>query len=528
MRKVHLYSLAFASGILLSLPWIIRGFGWTIFVAFVPLLIANDFLLKQKGTRGLSLTFFLSLLSFQIWNVLSTWWIAYVSLPGMLFVASLNALFMAVAWWGMNKVQLKLGQTSGLFALVVFWIAYEFLSHHGLLPWPWLTLGNGLANNVKIIQWYEYTGVFGGSLWVLIVNILIFSAIRKSQEQLMPMLYRQTVLVIIAVFLPAIFSLYLYFNYSEKGTIQNVVIVQPNVDPYTEKFSGMSEKEQIKRLVALMKSEITDSTDLVLAPETALPLLQEDLLDLNDPILNPFQQIVNRFPSLNFVAGAISQRKIEKSEVISATVQQSANGEYFDRFNSAIILNRSGIQFSHKNILVAGVEKEPLGEYFPFLPNIILDLGGVKGSLADGKEPTILSNTSGHKIGPVICFESAFGGYVRRLVQSGAQFIVVLTNDGWWKGASGVWQHFGYSRVRAIETRRSVVRSANTGISGTIYQRGDILVQTTKNTTLALSSGLHINNSLTFYVRYGDYLGWISLLLTGLVGIYSFVLRKVS
>lgn len=530
MRKIHLYCLTLVSGILLSFPWIFRGFGWTLFVAFVPLLFIDSFIFRQKRALGLSHTFSFSFLAFLIWNLLSTWWIAYVSVPGMLFVTSLNALFMSIVWWGKSKVQHKMGEASGFFSLIVFWLAYEFLNHHGLLPWPWLTLGNGFANNVEIIQWYEYTGVWGGSLWVLIVNILIYNAIRKNQERLVLKFSKSMGLVLIAMLLPVMLSLYLYSNYSEKGVIQKVIVVQPNIDPYTEKFNGMSVKEQVDRLVALTESKISDSTDLVLAPETALPPIWEDSSELNDSSLKPLQQIIRRFPRVSFVAGAISQRKFGSNEVISATAQRLTNGEYyFDRFNSAVLFDSSHrIQFSHKNILVAGVEKEPFGEYFSFLPNVMLDLGGIRGAMASGKEPINLVSVSGQKIGPVICFESVFGRHVRQLVENGAQYIAVLTNDGWWKGASGVWQHFGYSRIRAIETRRSVVRSANTGISGIIDQRGNIQVQTDKNTSMALSSGLHINNALTFYVRYGDYLGWISLLLAVLVVIYSFVLRKVS
>lgn len=530
MRKIHQYCLALVSGILLSLPWIVRGFGWTLFMAFVPLLFADNFISQQKRAQGLSHTFLFGFIAFLTWNVLSTWWIAYVSVPGMLFVTSLNALFMSIVWWAKCKVQLKMGEASGFFSLVVFWIAYEFLNHHGLLPWPWLTLGNGFANNVEIIQWYEYTGVWGGSLWILIVNILIFNTIRKSQGRLNLWSSKFMGLSLIVILFPVILSLYLYSNYSEKGKNQNVVVVQPNVDPYTEKFKGMSVKEQLDRLVALTESKITDTTDLVLAPETALPPIWEDSLVLSDSSLLPLKQIVRRFPRVSFVVGAISQRKFGRNEIISVTAQPSANGEYyFDRFNSAMLMDTSDcVQFSHKNILVAGVEKEPLGEYFSFLPNIMLDLGGINGGLVSGKEPMNLVSVSGQNMGPVICFESVFGEHVRQLVKNGAQYIVVLTNDGWWKGASGIWQHFGYSRIRAIETRRSIVRSANTGISGVIDQRGNIQAQTMKNTSLALSSGLHINNSLTFYVRYGNYLAWISLLLTGLVVLYSIVLRKVS
>jgi apolipoprotein N-acyltransferase len=316
----------------------------------------------------------------------------------------------------------------------------------------------------------------------------------------------------------------MYFNYTEKGEIQNVVILQPNIDPYTEKFSGMSSEDQISRLVSLAESKITDSTDLVLAPETALPPLWEDSIVMQSPSLLPFNQIIQRFPNVSFIAGAITQRKLRNDEQISKTARQSADGEYyFDVFNSAVMIDRAGdVQISHKNILVAGVEKAPFHDYFSFLPDFMLDLGGMKGGLAPGKEPMPLGDLDGRTIGPVICFESVFGEHVRQLVRNEANYIVVLTNDGWWKDSPGVWQHFGYSRLRAIETRRSIVRSANTGISGVINQRGDVIAQTNINVSETIGSEVRMNSAFTFYVRYGYYLGWISLLLSGMIGIYLF------
>jgi apolipoprotein N-acyltransferase len=528
MRKIQPAFLSVASGILLSIPWIFPTLGWTLFFAFVPLLLADNQHIWQNESGKRISSFCLGFIAFLIWNVLSSWWIAYVSLTGMLFVASLNALLMSSVWWCKNRVHQMLGATSGYFALIIFWIAFEFLNHYGLLPWPWLTLGNGLATSAKVIQWYEFTGVLGGSVWILLSNILIFLTVKNIGGYSLSKLAKSVGLSLVAIAFPMVLSVYLYSNYSEQGAIQHVVVLQPNIDPYTEKFSGMSAGDQINRLVSLAKSEITDSTDIVLLPETALPLLWEDSTVQQSQSLLPFTEIIERFPKISFMAGAITQQKFRKGEPISKTARQSDDGNfYFDRFNSAVLINRTGVaQYSHKNILVAGVEKDPFQEYLSFLPDFMLDLGGTKGGLASGKEPMLLEGLNGLKIGPVICFESVFGGYVRQLVKNGAQYIAVLTNDGWWKGSPGVWQHFAYSRIRAIETRRSIVRCANTGISGFIDQRGEVIAQTDANASMALSSRIRLNDSFTFYVRYGNYLGWISLFLSGMIAVYLLVYRR--
>jgi apolipoprotein N-acyltransferase len=528
MRRIQLFFLAVTSGILLSLHWIFQDLNWVLFFAFVPLLLADNLQIRQNKSENLTSSFLLGYVAFLVWNVLSTWWIAYVSLTGMLFITSLNALFMSSVWWLKNKIYQKFGASSGYFSLIVFWTAFEFLNHHGMLPWPWLTLGNGFANSVKIVQWYEFTGVLGGTVWILTSNVLIFSAIKNLSDRPILKSMKSTGLALLVIVSPIVLSLYLYSNYSEKGTIHNVVVLQPNIDPYTEKFSGMSAEDQISRLVSLAESKITDSTDLVLAPETALPALWEDSLFLQSPSLLPLNHIIQRFPNIILIAGAITQRKIRNDEPTSNTARQSADCKYsFDMFNSALMIDRvKGVQFSHKNILVAGVERQPFLEYFSFLPAYMLDLGGTKGGLASGKEPTVFEIPDGRTIGPVICFESVFGEHVRQLVRNGANYIVVLTNDGWWKDAPGVWQHFGYSRIRAIETRRSIARSANTGISGLINQRGDVIVQTKIDVCEAKSSRIRLNSCLTFYVRYGDYLGWVSSFLSGMIGIYLLAFRS--
>ena len=512
----------------MSLPWIFQGLNWVLLFAFIPLLIAENLRFQYTKSGKFASSFLLGFIAFVIWNILSTWWIAYVSLAGMLFVTSLNALFMSIVWWLQNRIQHKLGLASGYFSLIVFWVTCEFLNHHGMLPWPWLTLGNGLANAVKIIQWVEYTGVLGGSLWILASNILIYSAFKRLSGKSFLRTGKSVGLAFFVIVLPIVLSLYMYSNSSEQGAVQNVVVLQPNINPYTEKFSGMSAENQVNKLVLLAESKITDSTDLVLAPETALPPIWEDSLIQQSSSLLSLNQITQRFPNVSFIAGAITYRKFGKDDQVSKTARRSADGKYsFDVFNSAVLIDRAErVQFSHKNILVAGVEKDPFREYFSFLSNYMLDLGGTNGSLSSGNEPKVFHLSEGRTIGPVICFESVFGEHVRQLVRNGANYIVVLTNDGWWKDAPGVWQHFGYSRLRAIETRRSIVRSANTGISGFINQRGDVLSQMNSDVSEAISSKVVLNGAITFYVRYGDYLGWISLLLSGMIVIYLFVHRR--
>jgi apolipoprotein N-acyltransferase len=109
-------------------------------------------------------------------------------------------------------------------------------------------------------------------------------------------------------------------------------------------------------------------------------------------------------------------------------------------------------------------------------------------------------------VAPIICYESIWGEYVAKAVSKGAQFIAVITNDGWWGNTSGKDQHLAYAKLRAIETRRWVARSANTGISGFINQRGDVVKKSGWWVSTALEADINLNDELTFYVKYGDYI----------------------
>jgi apolipoprotein N-acyltransferase len=126
-------------------------------------------------------------------------------------------------------------------------------------------------------------------------------------------------------------------------------------------------------------------------------------------------------------------------------------------------------------------------------------------------------------VAPIICYESVYGNYVNGYVTNGAQFLAIITNDAWWHETQGHKQHLSFAQLRAIETRRDVARSANTGISAFINQKGEVTQQSKYGEKIALKGTVQLNNKLTFYVQQGDYLaklaigiGFILLLLIGI------------
>ncbi len=181
---------------------------------------------------------------------------------------------------------------------------------------------------------------------------------------------------------------------------------------------------------------------------------------------------------------------------------------YYDVFNAALQMEDSlPLQDYRKSKLVPGVEKMPYPGLLGLLGGLAIDLGGISGSLGEQADREVFFNRDNVGVAPVICYESVYGDYVTEYIRNGAEAIFIITNDGWWSNTAGHRQHLQYASLRAIETRRDIARSANTGISCFVNRRGDIL-QATKYWEPAVINGtIRLSGEQTFFVRHGDYLG---------------------
>lgn len=520
MKKRYLLLLAVLSGLLLTFSWPANGFPFLLFVAFVPILYVEDYIAKNKHNFIKASVFFYSYITFFIWNALTTWWIYYSTTFGAIMAVVFNALFMAIVFHIYHLVRRTLFKSKGAFnVLIFFWITFEYLHLDWDLTWSWLNLGNGFAAYVKYIQWYEFTGVFGGAVWILLANILMYKlllnvfGLYKSRSKAR-MFAVSFVLVII---IPVAISEFMYYSYQEKPDPINCVVVQPNIDPYNEKFDGMSELQQLEKMLNLAKQKINSNTDFLIFPETALPSgIVESEIDDNSNV-DSLKYLINQYPQLKIIIGVSSFKIFEPGEELSATARYSEAGKYhYDVCNTAMYLDSTHIpQLYHKSKLVPGVEMMPFPKLLKPLEKFAIDLGGMTGSNATQKERSVLGpKNNSLKIAPVICYESIYGDFMTGYIRNGAKLIFIITNDGWWDNSAGHKQHFQYARLRAIETRRSIARSANTGISAFINQRGDVFLPTKYGTPDVVEFTLNANSDKTIYARFGDYIGRICFYFT--------------
>jgi len=520
MNKIKLISYSILSGVLLALAWTTWGLGPLLLVALIPLLlIENHFYTKRNESRSVSL-FPYSYLTFFTWNLISTWWVYNSTPEGGIAAVVLNSMFYAVIFWIFHITKRRLGSKIGYFSLLVIWLAWEYIYIHGEISWVWLVLGNGFAQNIKLIQWYEFTGILGGSLWVLFINILITKIILHLKEhKTIKGQIVNTIIAVLFIFIPITRSLIMYYNYTEKENPINVVVTQPNIDPYNQKFSGMSNEDQLSLIFNLADSLIDENTDFVVAPETAI----EDGIWENDVTasysVHRLMMYVKKHPKLSFVTGATTRYMYENTPPTITSRPYGETGIRYDVYNTALqFSNNEEISIYHKSKLVIGVEMFPYPKLLGFLGELAIELGGSSGTLGMQEEREAFFNTKNSAaVGPVICYESIYGEFVTGYVNKGANVIFVVTNDGWWGDTPGYKQHLSYSSLRAIENRRSIARSANTGISCFINQRGDILQATDYWVKDVIKGTINLNTKKTFYTKHGDYIGRISEFLSLLI-----------
>ena len=522
LKKIHPVFLSLGTGILLSAAWPPSPLSFFIFIAFVPLLWISEMKLSRKVFFGWT---YLGLL---VWNAITTWWMCKASLPGGISAIMANALLMSTPWIGFFNVKKSMGNRVGYSALILFWLSFEYIHLNWELSWPWLTLGNVFSANPASVQWYEYTGTSGGSLWILLINLLFFLLLKNGGHNTGSR--RKYVIPIVLILLIPFVCSFLIRNSLDKKiaekmekTSANIVIVQPNVDPYDEKFVAGKQEGQLQKLIHMSESVIDSITVLVVWPETAVPVqINEDSMRTSY-FMAPVWNFLKQHPNINLLTGVegfrfyTEQKKTEYSRRIPQT------DTYYDAYNSAVLMDSNIFEVYHKSKLVPGAEVLP--SFLHFMESWFEKFGGTTGSYAGQKERTVLkSYNHSYNIAPAVCYESIYGEFMSKYVRNGADLIAVITNDGWWGNTAGYRQHENYARLRSIETRRWLIRSANTGISCLIDPLGHVIDPQPWDLASAIKIKAPANSELTFYVRHGDLISKLAIISTILLLIWNIII----
>ncbi len=491
--------------------------------AWIPLLFIEETIFYKKYRS--SKVFVHAYLTFLVYNIGTTWWIWNASEGGAIFAFVLNSLIMALVFYSFHLCKKFIGRREGNIALVIFWVGFEYLHYHWELSWPWLNLGNVFSVHPYLVQWYSFSGVLGGTAWILIANLLTFSILKNIYLKKKQWASQKLLLGILAFTLifPITFSMIQYVVYKDFGTDTEIVVTQPNIDPYNEKFTG-SVNDQLDKICDLADKNISENTDFVLAPETALPFsFYEDEIQR----IIYYHYLIERKAKWNgssLLIGA-STKKYFKTKNSRASKKIYGGPGYEEYYNSSLLIDEfDHPAFAHKSKLVLGVEKVPFSNVFPFLEELSINNGGTSGTLGIEDESQVMKG-NGIKFAPVVCYESIYGEFISNQCDKGAELIFIITNDGWWKDTPGYKQHNSFASLRAIENRKSVARSANTGISSYFNQRGDMLKSSPWWVEASMKETLKRNNVKTFYTRFGDIIGQ-SFSFSAIV-LFIFMLSKI-
>lgn len=531
MKRFTNLFIVFGGSVLLWAAWPVSPLTVLIFIAWLPLLWVEDHVTNWKKL------FALVYLHMLAWNILVTWWIWNASAAGALSAFFANSLIMCVPWLLFHFTKKKFGRWIGYGSLVIYWLAFEYLHHNWELSWPWLTLGNAFALHPEWVQWYEISGTAGGSLWVLLGNITAYALFTEYRANKRTKRYYATIAIWIVMLLGPILSS-MWIGSSERKKVQadllkadkNVIVVQPNVDPYTEKFTGDIES-QVQKLIVLSEKLIDDNTRLVVWPETAIPAqVWEDQIKENF-FYRPIWSFLHRHPQISLLTGIDSYKNHgpDKKNALLSSRFEPGSKTWYDAFNTAAFFDAdTAIGLYHKAKLVPGVETLP--SFLSFMGKWFEDFGGTSGTLGRDSERKVFATWDKYySAAPVICYESIYSDYITEYIRKGGNILTILTNDGWWGDTPGYKQHMNYARLRAIESRKWVARSANTGISCFIDPLGNVIDPQPWDTTASIRQTIPVNNRQTFFVKHGDILSRavtvISILLV-VLNIFAWVRKR--
>ncbi|HEX8333416.1 MAG TPA: apolipoprotein N-acyltransferase [Segetibacter sp.] len=524
MKNYSSLFLSILSGILLFAAWPMSPLTALIFIAWVPLLF-----LAEKHTERLRF-FVFSFLSMFIWNAGTTWWIWNSTAAGAIGAIIANSFLMTIPLWGYHVFKNKFGDMIGYAGFIIFWLCFEYIHLNWQLSWPWLTLGNVFASSPEWVQWYEVTGTSGGSLWVLFVNVIVFQLLKNWKTAALKWKIEYSIIGLIFLAFPFfISSILLKAEAESKPALPNttVIIVQPNVDPYNEKFAAGTTEEQVQRLISLSEEGLDANTRLVLWPETALPMaVLQDQVEQNF-YYTPVFDFVKRHPGVTLVTGIETFKTYGTEKATNTARKSQGDGTYFDAFNASVAIKANEqLQFYNKSKLVPGVETLP--DFLMWLADIFEHFGGTAGGYGKSKEPAVFKTTNNPYVSaPIICYESIYGEYVAEYVRKGATVLTILTNDAWWANTPGHRQHLNYARLRAIETRRWIARSANTGISAVIDSKGRLVETRQWAQRASMKFNIPALAEETFFVRHGDIISRIAIVLgAALLAMNLFMLAK--
>ncbi len=485
------------------------GLSWLSWFCLVPLFIS----IKNEGSfKGVLSSVFIW--GF-IYHLISVYWLTdnigvpdrYIAFITMLLVNMVSTFYVVLTfavWHFINR----LNKRKIWYSLPFIWTMVDYFSSLLSVSFPGASIASTQAAPLSLIliQFVELTGMFGVTFWIVSINVSLFYIyLNRSKVKIL-----ESIFVFLAPFLIGVILKNIELKNLEKI---DFAILQPNIhiDDKNNNFSN----RMIDTLISKSDEYIEGGykNRLLIWPETAF----NHYYGFSD------NNIAQKFKGSNvqLLSGVY---EIKSKDVYYNSIF------YLNEQNNYSLTKISEDSIYRKMILVPGAEYVPFSGIFPFLNNIALS-----GNFSYGSEYTLFeyrkdsSHKLGIKFGAMVCIESTYPSLSREFVSRGAQFLVYVANDGWYLDPPQAQQHAKHTTFRAIENRKPVLRCGNTGISWVLNAYGDVLKELDHNDDNILTSdGIEVysNSSKTLYVLAGDWLAYLSALVTFYFILVGFI-RKI-
>lgn len=506
-KLLYLLVLPAISGLLLGISVPGSGVWFISFLAFIPILYAAQKALSFKKSY-LSFCLQLLIMLFVFYIIAGSWILKAANLGfliGILVVIPFLVLVTPYIFF------IKKNKALAPVYFIAAWLAAEFIQSYYPLGTPFYNLGNNPGVAPALIQWYEYTGSAGGSLWILAMNFLLYKVIFAivNKEKVKPVIL---VAVLAVLMVPMIISVVIFKTYKEKGKVVKVMVVHPATDCYNMKYKT-DIYELMNYYLDIIKPGLNDEIKYVVLPETAvtnggwLHELEKNL------VLDHFNLETIEYPDLCLVTGAVTYEAIPEAKKIK-DYDKMPHIKYSERYKTCYYTYNTALHVEKKRKVQFRTKQElvPFQEYTPYpgiLPRV-MPVGIDFQFSAREKNQNIFESAAGNKVSAIICYESVYGKLYSKYSREGAEAFFEILNEGWYNNPKVPEQFFNLSVIRAIENRRSIARASNLGISCFVDQLGRNSKYTDSKDKGYLEDNIYFNRHITLFSRLGDYIGKIS------------------
>ncbi len=508
-------ALSACSGLMLALAlpkFELPGLVW---FALVPLLFAIDRSLLPRVFAYSWLQGFVFFLTVLYWIPVALITYAHASLAAalakLILLAAVEALSIAAAFTLGELISRRVG-VSRTITLPTTWVAFELLRTYVPVGFPWALLGYAVYRDVTLIQFVEFTGIYGVSALIVLVNVAVYQILTSSQTLTAKLVGAAPAFATFAIAL--LFGMVRIRQLHAAAAVGNlrVAFVQADI-PQSLKWARSNVEPTFQTYAQETVSALQYHPDLVIWPETAAPFFFIAQADYSDGPLQFHRAYHDRLLKL--------VRDTRQPLLFGAPALDFSDG--ISNRNRADLISAEGnmVGYYDKMMLV------PFDEYIPmarFLGRLFDKPVESTGPITAGTRQTVLPIKDA-KLGVLICYESIFPSLARSSVRTGANVLVNLSNDAWFGTTSAPYQLLAMAAMRALENHTAMVRVANTGISAVVLSSGEIVAATQLDTRVTETETVSWISSRTFYTEHGDLFAEFCVAATILGALIAFVFR---